>query len=147
MKINIGCGKDYRKGWVNTDYSAVACPDIVHDIRFEHLPFQDSSIEEIFCSGVLEQILDNEDLRFAINEMWRVLVWNGKLQVIVPNAEYPIAFQDPFDVRKFVPKTFDYLVGDRREHQLYGSVYGFKPWKSYSLSEGDQHILTVNLVK
>jgi predicted SAM-dependent methyltransferase len=145
--INIGCGKDYRTGWLNTDCSVEARADIVHDIRYEKLPVDDGSTDLVYASGVLEQILANEDLRFAINEVWRVLRSGGRFEIVVPNAEHSIAFQDPFDVRKFVPKTFDYLVGSAREYLLYGSVYGFKPWKSATITENQRHILEVTLVK
>ncbi len=145
--INIGAGRDYRKGWLNTDFSAEAKPDIVHDIRYEKLPVEDSSADLVYASGVLEQILTNEDLLFAINEVWRVLRRGGEFQIVVPNAQHSIAFQDPFDVRKFVPKTFDYLVHNSREYFLCGKVYGFKPWTSVKINENERHILVVTLLK
>lgn len=145
--INIGCGRDYRKGWLNTDFSAEANPDRVHDIRYEKLPVKDGSVDLVYASGVLEQILTNEDLLFAVNEVWRVLRQGGEFQIVVPNAEHSIAFQDPFDVRKFVPKTFDYLVSTSREYLLYGKVYGFKPWESVKVKENQRHILEVTLTK
>lgn len=145
--INIGCGMDYRPGWLNTDCSETAKADIVHDIRYEKLPVESSSVELVYASGVLEQILDNEDLRFAFNECWRVLKPGGTFEIVVPNAEHAIAFQDPFDVRKFVPKTFQYLLSGVREYLLYGSVYGFKPWTSVTVKENQRHILEVVLTK
>lgn len=146
-KVNIGCGRDVKPGWINTDVSQDTKADIVHDIRCERLPIDDASADEVYCSGVLEQILDSEDLRFAINEVWRVLAPGGTFNIVVPNAEYAIACQDPFDVRRFVPKTFDYFLGGAREYLLYGSVYGFKPWKSVTVRENQRHILEVTLVK
>lgn len=145
--INIGCGMDYRKGWLNTDVSPTAKADIVHDIRLEKLPVDNEEVDLVYASGVLEQIVENEELLFSFNEVWRVLRPGGEFHIVVPNAEYSIAFQDPFDVRKFVPKTFDYLVQDKREYALYGKVYGFKPWSSCTIKENQRHILEVTLVK
>jgi hypothetical protein len=51
------------------------------------------------------------------------------------------------DVRKFVPKTFEYLVKGKREYELYGKVYGFKPFKEALVRENDRHILEVILTK
>jgi predicted SAM-dependent methyltransferase len=147
MRINIGCGHDYREGWINTDISPKLRCNYVHDIREEKLPVEDGEAEEVYCSGVLEQLQMNEDLLFALNEMWRVLKKGGKLTLVVPNAEHSIAFQDPMDVRKFVPKTFNYFVEGEREYQLYGKIYGFKPWSSVSIQENQRHILIVTLVK
>lgn len=145
--VNIGCGMDYRPGWLNTDLSPTAKADLVHDIRSEHLPVEDGEVDLVYASGVLEQILLNEHLIFAINECWRVLKPGGEFQIVVPNAEHSIAFQDPMDVRKFVPKSFDYLVKSAREYKLYGAVYGFKPWSSVTIKENERHILVVTLIK
>ncbi len=145
--INIGCGMDYRPGWLNTDTSRTARCDVVHDIRSEHLPVEDGEVDLVYASGVLEQILENEHLLFAFNEAWRVLKPGGEFQIVVPNAEFSIAFQDPMDVRKFVPKTFQYLISGAREYLLYGKVYGFKPWSSVTVKENERHILEVTLKK
>lgn len=147
MKINIGCGTDYRHGWLNTDISPTAKADVVHDIRCEKLPAKDGEAEEVYCSGVLEQILDNEDLVFAMNEVWRVLKKGGMFRIVVPNAEHSIAYQDPFDVRKFTPKTFQYFLEGAREYNLYGKVYGFKPYHSLHIDENQRHILVVSMTK
>lgn len=138
---------DYRPGWLNTDLSPTAKADIVHDIRKEQLPVGDNEADIVYASGVLEQILENEHLLFAFNEVWRVLKPGGTFEIVVPNAEHSIAFQDPMDVRKFVPKTFQYLINGAREYLLYGQVYGFKPWKSVTVKENERHILVVTLVK
>jgi predicted SAM-dependent methyltransferase len=147
MQINIGAGRDYRKGWLNTDVSHEAKPDIVHDIRIDKLPVKDEEAEDVYCSGVLEQILDNESLLFAFNEVWRVCKKGCTFKIVVPNAEHSIAFQDPFDVRKFTPKTFQYFIQGSREYELYGKVYGFLPWTSVKIHENERHILTVILTK
>lgn len=138
---------DYRPGWLNTDVSTTAKADVIHDIRTDRLPVDDGEVDLVYASGVLEQILDSEDLLFAFNEVWRVLRSGGEFQIVVPNAEYSIAFQDPFDVRKFVPKTFEYLVAGAREYLLYGKVYGFKPWTKVTVKENQRHILEVTLTK
>lgn len=146
-RINIGCGRDYRQGWLNTDISPTTKCDVVHDIRTEHLPVEDGEVDLVYASGVLEQILLNEHLLFAFNEVWRVLRTGGTFEIVVPNAEFSIAFQDPMDVRKFVPKTFQYLLNGAREYLLYGSVYGFKPWTTVTVKENERHILEVTLTK
>lgn len=155
MKLNIGCGRDYRKGWINIDISrsvkAEAWIDIrknelvaAHDAR-ERIP--SDSVEEIYLSGVLEQIGSNDELIFAMNEMHRVLKPGGKLTVIVPNGRYAIAHRDPMDVRKFTPETFAYFDKGCNEYDLYGKVYGFQPWLVANVHENNRHILTVTMTK
>ena len=45
MKLNLGCGKDYRDGWVNVDFYDDSTCDIKHDLevfpgRGRTIPFQ-----------------------------------------------------------------------------------------------------------
>lgn len=162
MRINIGCGRDYREGWINIDISRDVKADAYLDIRKDLLKSKDDlkdvlgvtistiwgeAADEIYISGVLEQILENEHLIHALNECHRVLKNGGVMTVIVPNAKYSIAHQDPMDVRKFTKETFPYFMEGTKQYKLYGSVYGFKPWKSISIEENERHILIVTMVK
>lgn len=154
LKLNIGCGRDYRKGWINIDISEEVETDARLDIRMDMLcadgndvPIEDVEVDLIYISGVLEQIADNEHLIHALNECWRVLKVGGEMTIVVPNATYAIAHRDPMDIRKFTPATFEYFLGDTQEYHLYGSVYGFKPWKMVSLEENARHIMTICLKK
>ncbi len=146
-KLNIGCGRDYREGWWNCDISTNVKADAYVDIRKDILPFKNDSVKEIYISGVLEQILQNEHLIHTLNECHRVLVPGGVMEVVVPNARFSIAHQDPMDVRKFTAPTFNYfLIGDRH-FDLYGKVYGFKGWSRIGVHENDRHIMIVEMKK
>lgn len=153
MKLNIGCGRDYKPGWVNTDISKEVKADAYFDIRKDPIGdsknkyFNDESVSEIYISGVLEQIGENEHLIHAMNECWRVLKKGMFMTVIVPNARYAIAHQDPMDVRKFTPETFNYFLARHRHYELYGSVYGFKPWQSIDIQENERHIMIIRMMK
>lgn len=147
MKINIGCGRDYRSGWFNTDISdQVKCEQRM-DIGNERIAQLDESAELVYISGVLEQIGPNEQLIHAMNECWRVLGDQGKLVIVVPNAKYAIAHRDPMDIRKFTPDTFRYFLQGTQEYRDYGSVYGFQPWSSLDIQENQRHILTITMIK
>lgn len=147
MKLNIGCGRDYRKGWTNIDISPDVEAELHMDIRVGRLPFKANSVKEIYISGVLEQIAENEALIHAMNDCHRVLEEGGLMIVVVPNAKYAIAHRDPMDIRKFTPETFSYFEKGKQEHALYGSVYGFLPWSEIRIEENARHILTVCLRK
>lgn len=158
IRLNIGCGRDYREGWVNIDISRECKADLYLDIRTAGLgaiyqnadlvaAFPEGSVQEVYISGVLEQILENEHLVHAMQECHRVLKPGGTMRVIVPNAAYAIAHQDPMDVRKFTKPTFFYFLKGDRHYELYGSVYGFPGFSSINIEENDRHILTVDLIK
>lgn len=147
MKINIGCGRDYREGWINTDSSPHVKCDYQNNIGFENLPCESEMFELVYISGVLEQIGPNDQLIHAMNECWRVLEPGGKIVIVVPNAKHAIAHRDPMDIRKFTPATFNYFIEGMQEYRDYGSVYGFKPWRKLDIQENERHILTVTMTK
>jgi SAM-dependent methyltransferase len=146
-KINLGCGRDYREGFLNIDYSRECRADVYLDLRYDTLPVKDGGTELVYASGVLEQLQANEELLHAMNEAHRVLKSGGKFEIVVPNAENSIAWQDPFDCRRFTPETFQYFIKDSRPYKLYGSVYGFKPWTSVMLTTNPRGIMEVTLIK
>lgn len=147
MKLNIGCGRDYREGWFNTDVSLEVKADVYFDIGKESILMEDSQAELVYISGVLEQIGPNEELKHALNECWRLLKQGGQIVIVVPNAKHAIAHRDPMDIRKFTKATFNYFVDGFQEYRDYGSVYGFKPWRTLDIQENERRILTVTMTK
>jgi ubiquinone/menaquinone biosynthesis C-methylase UbiE len=97
--LEVGCGDaaftkslaEYSSCVTGIDLSAQqierntrAYPELFflqHDVA-ERLPFRDDSFEVIWCSEVLEHLFDPG---FALREMQRVLVPQGKLLVTVPH--------------------------------------------------------------
>lgn len=155
-RLNIGCGRDYRDGWINIDISKNCKADLYLDIRKDTLmryppvspiEIRANDVDEIYISGVLEQIGDNDQFIFAMNECWRALKPGGVMTLVVPDARFAIAHQDPMDVRKFTLQTFDYFLKGNRKHDLYGSVYGLIGWSKALISENERHIFTVEMIK
>jgi len=145
MKLNLGCGRDLLPDHVNIDRAEIPC-DLRCDFRFP-LPFVNGSFASIYSSGVLEQIGPNEQFVKLMNELHRVLVAEGILTVIVPDAHFPIAFRDPFDCRHFIPETWDYLDSRDRLWISYGNHYGFLPWNVLYRSVNHNGVMTVGLRK
>lgn len=146
-KLNIGCGRDYRQGWENWDISNDVKAERHFDIRIQPFPCDDDAASEIYISGVLEQIGDNDKFIHVMNEMHRVLKPGGEVTIVVPNARYAIAHRDPMDIRKFTKETFSYFLNTAQEYALYGSVYGFLPWSGIRIEENSRHIFTICLKK
>lgn len=120
-KLNIGSGIKKLPGYVNVDILPSA--DVVCDIT-KGLPWGKEDIEEIVADYVLCQI---QDIKFVMNDFWRVLQPGGILKIKVPNARYACVFQDPMDCRYFIKETFDYFNKDHYRFKAFH--YGFKPWK------------------
>lgn len=58
-KLNLGCGFDYRPGWVNLDSNDSIKADIHHDLE-KKLPFEDNPFDEVFAGQVIEHVYNVE---------------------------------------------------------------------------------------
>jgi len=102
--VNLGCGRDYRPGFVNVDINIAFRRDLWLDLR-NPLPFADGSIDGIFCSHVLEHF-PWDQTSAIVRECHRVLLPEGILRVGVPDVEPAI--------RAYERGDLDYLRGEGR---------------------------------
>ncbi|MBI1354547.1 MAG: methyltransferase domain-containing protein [Acidobacteria bacterium] len=123
-RLNIGCGNQVRDGWIGIDKVATPAAHIVRDIT-RGLPFDDASVDEIYCDNVLEHIGPSEDFIFVLNEFYRVLKPGAVATIIVPDARSQAGWQDPTHERAFVPRSALYWNQDRQWPKLYGITANF----------------------
>lgn len=81
-KLNIGCGNDYKKGWINLDFNKNVKADVYCNLE-KKLPFEDNSFDEVYSRCVLEHMKNPFNL---ILEMKRVCKKGGKIIIITDNA-------------------------------------------------------------
>lgn len=84
-KLNVGCGKDYRDGWINLDYDGKC--DVKHDLNKFPYPFEDNYFDYILCSHTLEHVL--EPLKVA-KELHRILKRKGEIVFLLPVGDFTI---------------------------------------------------------
>lgn len=120
-KLNLGCGKDYRPGWVNVDAVAAVRPDVVHDLA-EPLPFADQTFSLVLAQDILEHFT-KEMVVEVIREIARVLIVGGQLEVRVPNLNDIIErFADDEATRN------EFIYGTTFETGIFGAhKVGFTP--------------------
>lgn len=143
LRLNIGCGNDKREGYINLDVSPDVNPDVVRDIK-RGLPFNDNTFERVLAHNVLTQLLDSKDFLFVMNELWRVAIPCGIIQIRVPHASDICSHQDPMDCRLFTEESFTYMDGKHRRYEQYGKHYGFKPF-GVDLMENNGRQMVFNL--
>ncbi len=117
-KLNIGCGTNIRKGWVNLDSARLPGVDVLHDIEKIPLPFNDGQFEEVLAQDVLE----HTDYIPILKDIHRILTDGGTLTIRVPHFTSKNNFTDPTHKKRFSVNTFDFFVKQsrlRREREYY----------------------------
>lgn len=92
MKLNIGCGNDYKEGYVNLDISNEGKCDIVHNIE-KGLPFKDKKFEYIYARHALEHI-HQEKFLFVLSELIRILKPKGVIDIWCPHFSCGITYRE-----------------------------------------------------
>lgn len=87
MKLNLGCGNDYRENYINIDFNDNLRVDKLFDLSKTPWPIEDSSCDEILMLDFLEHFpyKKTDDL---LHESWRVLREGGSVIVQVPDFEH-----------------------------------------------------------
>lgn len=115
-KLNVGCGTDIRKGYVNVDKYNYEGIDFIQDLD-NKLDFKDNEFEEILAQDIIEHVTD---VQFTMLELSRILKKNGVLKIRVPHYNYRNAYQDITHKTRFSLFTFDCFVKeDRKQGELY----------------------------
>lgn len=102
-KLNLGCGKDIREGFVNVDCFKFEGVDRVCNLNKYPYPFEDNFFDFIFAKDILEH-LDNPEQ--CIKELWRISKPKGKIQIHVPNYTGVDAWGDLTHKRPFSRHSF-----------------------------------------
>jgi SAM-dependent methyltransferase len=96
IKLNLGCGRKPKKGYINVDKVKVEGVDKVHDLNKFPYPFKDNSVDEVYSREALNH-LDN--FTKVMEEIYRILKPNGKAVIIFchfsnpdPNLDFTTKF-------------------------------------------------------
>ena len=114
MKLHLGCGNDYKKGYVNCDISS----EVKHDkiVNLENkLPFKDNQINEILANHVFEHVKNFVEL---MHELHRICKKDAQIKIRTPFYSAWGQFNDPTHVRFFTPFTFNYFTKGNYSHEV-----------------------------
>jgi len=136
MRLNLGCGRDIRRGWVNLDRQPFPGVDVAHDLDVLPWPFEATAFERIDALDVFEHVAD---LVAVMDECWRVLAPGGALVIRGPLANGAHHWIDPTHRRAFVPGSFDYFCANTRRGQRYG--YGAGRWHRRQVLTANDNVI------
>jgi len=86
MKLNLGCGGDKRKGYVNIDIRKEVNPDRIMDLEKTPYPFDDNSVDEILAKDIIEHF-SFRNVEKVVKEWHRILKKGGKLVIQTPDFD------------------------------------------------------------
>jgi len=88
IKLNVGCGTDYKKGWINIDNNSdenIEKLDLNWDMR-NPLPFADDSVDFVFNEHFFEHLSPEDGVK-VMQDLRRVLKPSGVLRIAMPDLE------------------------------------------------------------
>ena len=103
-KLNIGCGKDYREGWVNLDYDNSIKADVYHNLNKYPYPFKENTFDIVVASQIIEHVFEQDR---ALEEIKRVLKPGGKFIMATVNKKTFFPAEKEI-TRKYHVKELDY---------------------------------------
>jgi predicted SAM-dependent methyltransferase len=106
LRLDLGSGQSKKEGFLGVDLHKVEGVDIQADLFKPDWPFEDNSVDEIWCSHFIEH---HPDLCLFWRELYRILKPDAKATIIAPYGNNNRAFQDPTHVRYIVEESFFYV--------------------------------------
>ncbi len=125
MKLNLGCGQDYRKGFVNADIRENSKKDITINMEEGLWKFKDNTFNYIYLRHVLEHI-DPKKLTFLMEEMFRICKSNATIDIYVPHFSCGKTYQT-------------------HEHLTFMSYFTFQAFPKFTIVERKLSFMRVEL--
>jgi len=122
-KLNIGCGTDIKKGFVNLDRVELQGVDVVHDLNKFPWPFKDDEFDYINAEQILEHL---DDIPHALRELWRISKNRGRIHIAVPHYASPGAWFDLTHKHPFGWMSLDYMAANKIHKHSVGKGYSYE---------------------
>jgi len=106
-QLNMGCGYEKLRGFVNLDSEKKRNPDLLWNLDKYPYPFKDNTFDYVRASNIMEHIID---IKKSIEELHRITKETGSIQIIVPHYNHIDAYTDVTHIHFFSPDSFDVFV-------------------------------------
>lgn len=108
-RLNVGCGRNIRPGWVNLDSATLPGVDLACDLeqlRDTPIALPDQTVQSFLLSHVLEHVRDSLGL---MQELWRLALPDALAVVRVPHGGSDAAWADQTHVRAYFHGSFGFF--------------------------------------
>ena len=144
MKLNLGCGNNYKTGWINTDINKQVKAEYYFDLGKDKFPFKDNSFNLIEAKMVFEHLKNYNERLFFLKEIYRIGNNNCKINLSVPHFSSITAYSDIQHVAGFSSKSLDYF--SIHDSNYYGEGLGLFEIKSKIIFNHIWRILGFNKI-
>lgn len=118
-KLNLGSGDKRIDGFINVDKFDLFDPDVVHDLEITPYPFEESSVDHIIMSHVLEHLgQDPDTYSNIIKEIYRVCCDQAVVEITAPHPRHDTFIADPTHVRPVTALGLKLLNREKNEQWL-----------------------------
>lgn len=96
-KLNLGCGSNKIKNFVNVDINSKVMPDKVIDLNQFPWPFEDKEFDHILAKDIIEYLGDknsSDSFRKIIEEMYRISENGAVWEVQMPHWRCDLSTED-----------------------------------------------------
>jgi predicted SAM-dependent methyltransferase len=121
-KLNLGCGNDYKEGYVNVDVGNCR-KDVHHNLEIFPYPFEDSEFEEVIMKHCIEHI-SRDNFPKCVSELHRISAPGCKIHISAPYYLSRNAFTDFTHKNFMTEESFSYFDPKHPLREL-GLIYGF----------------------
>ncbi|MBL0224303.1 MAG: methyltransferase domain-containing protein [Geobacteraceae bacterium] len=118
MKLNLGCGNKRKEGFTGIDRYQCDAVDIICDVT-TGIPFEDSSVVEVYMDNFIEHILDIPAL---MQEVVRISRPGARITIITPHFTSLSSWRDPTHVHHLSYFSFDHFTKPSTQHYVGGRM-------------------------
>lgn len=113
MKLDLGCGKRKKDGFIGVDSRPFDGVDAICDLGTAKWPWLDDTVDEVYCSHMVEHLTWPQRIHF-FNELHRVMKKGAKAQIITPHPLSIRFYGDPTHQAPMSEFAYYYLLASWR---------------------------------
>lgn len=122
VKIDIGCGKNKKEGYIGIDIDPNSDADIIASAL--NLPFDDSSVDEVYSSHLVEHFSPEEAQKF-FDEVYRILKKGGTAYLKIDRdwTKKRLLAKDPTHKHRYEKKELLEMIDRFSKKEIRDKIY------------------------